>query len=259
MRDLTSLGTWSARRLPLIVRAATPLATVLVIAVVLTTGAYAMWQVRDRHAPSSTSMLAAFDAASPAIEAGTHRTPTADVAPGGSFSQPSLPSTAPAATKNINHPTSQSTIAALPTDSPAPRSVTKSTATPNARPARPAAANTSRMTYDGRRIAPVRTVTMVVTAYSPDERSCGDSADGITASGYSVWTNGMRMVAADKRVLNFGDLVSVPGYNNNKPVPVLDRGGAIKGNRLDLLMPTHEQAMKWGKRTLQVTVWDYVD
>jgi hypothetical protein len=37
--------------------------------------------------------------------------------------------------------------------------------------------------YNGRPIRPVRIERMRVTAYSPDERSCGDSADGITASG----------------------------------------------------------------------------
>jgi 3D (Asp-Asp-Asp) domain-containing protein len=42
-------------------------------------------------------------------------------------------------------------------------------------------------------------------------------------------------------------------------VPVLDRGSAIKGNRLDLLMPTHQAAQAWGRRTLLVTVWRYAD
>jgi hypothetical protein len=40
---------------------------------------------------------------------------------------------------------------------------------------------------------------------------------------------------------------------------VLDRGGAIKGNRLDVLYATHEQAQKWGRQTLEVTVWEYAD
>ena len=100
---------------------------------------------------------------------------------------------------------------------------------------------------------------MLVTAYSPDERSCGDSADGITASGYSVWTNGMNLLAADTNVLPFGTLLTVPGYGNDEPVPVLDRGGKIKGHRLDALFPTHEAAMEWGTRRLDVVVWEYAD
>ena len=113
--------------------------------------------------------------------------------------------------------------------------------------------------YDGRKMRPARTIWMTVTAYSPDWRSCGDSADGITASTKSVWTNGMRMVAADTRVLPMGSLISIPGYVGGEVVPVLDRGGAIKGRRLDVLYPTHEQARQWGVRRLPVVVWEFVD
>jgi 3D (Asp-Asp-Asp) domain-containing protein len=65
------------------------------------------------------------------------------------------------------------------------------------------------------------------------------------------------MVAADRALMPFGTLVSVPGYHGGMPVPVLDRGGAIKGERLDVLLPTHAQALAWGKRTVEVTVWRY--
>ena len=54
--------------------------------------------------------------------------------------------------------------------------------------------------HDGRPIVPVKSVRMRVTAYSPDHRSCGDQADDITASGYSVHTNAGRLVAADRKV-----------------------------------------------------------
>ena len=113
--------------------------------------------------------------------------------------------------------------------------------------------------YNGRPIRPVRIERMRVTAYSPDERSCGDSADGITASGYSVSTNGGFLVAADPKVLPLGSLVSVPGYDSGEVVPVLDVGGAIKGARLDVLFPTHEEAVRWGVRALDVTIWEYAD
>ncbi len=114
-------------------------------------------------------------------------------------------------------------------------------------------------TFDGRPLRPVRTLTMRTTAYSPDERSCGNFADGITASGYSVWTNAGKLVAADTDLLPFGTLVSIPGYHDGKPVPVLDRGAAIKGHRLDLLYPTHDIALQWGVQNLEVVVWEYAD
>ena len=109
--------------------------------------------------------------------------------------------------------------------------------------------------FDGKRVRPVRTIWMRVTAYSPDARSCGKFADGKTATMHSVWTNAMRLVAADTRVLPYGSMISVPGYADGEIVPVLDCGGAIKGMRLDVLMPTHAIARRWGVRDIPVTVW----
>lgn len=113
--------------------------------------------------------------------------------------------------------------------------------------------------FNGRPIKPARQMWMIVTGYSPDARSCGDSADGITATLHSVDTNAHKLVAADPRVLPYGSMLTIPGYDSNLVVPVLDCGSAIKGNRLDLLFPTHEQARQWGKKKLLVTVWAYAD
>jgi len=113
--------------------------------------------------------------------------------------------------------------------------------------------------FDGKLIRPARVIYMTVTGYSPDARSCGEFADGKTATMHSVWTNGMNLVAADPKVLPYWSMISVPGYANAETVPVLDRGGAIKGNRLDLLYPTHELALQWGVRQVPVTVWEFVD
>jgi len=98
---------------------------------------------------------------------------------------------------------------------------------------------------------------MLVTAYCPNACCCGKHANGKTASGHSVRTNGGKLVAADTRILPFGSLVQIPGYDQGNIVPVLDRGGKIKGNRLDLLMPTHAQAKQWGARWVTVSIYDY--
>ena len=119
--------------------------------------------------------------------------------------------------------------------------------------------DTSIRFFNGRPVRPARTIRMKVTAYSPDEESCGDSADGITSSLHSVWTNASKLVAADSRVLPLGSIISVPGYDSGQIVPVLDRGGAIKGRRLDVLYPTHAQARRWGTQNLDVVVWEYAD
>lgn len=113
--------------------------------------------------------------------------------------------------------------------------------------------------FNGRPVRPARQMTMEVTAYSPDWRSCGDSDDGITATLHSVETNGHALVAADPKVLAYGSLLTIPGYDQGRIVPVLDCGGAIKGKRLDVLYSTHARARQWGRRTLKVTVWEYAD
>ncbi|NLL83607.1 MAG: hypothetical protein GX230_05125 [Lentisphaerae bacterium] len=72
---------------------------------------------------------------------------------------------------------------------------------------------------------------------------------GITASGERTRRG---TVAADTAVLPFGTIIQVPGYGYGK---VMDRGGAIKGNRLDLWFSSHDEALKWGRQTVQVKVW----
>jgi 3D (Asp-Asp-Asp) domain-containing protein len=113
--------------------------------------------------------------------------------------------------------------------------------------------------HEGQLLRAVGEMEMEVTAYCADEESCAPFNDGITASGLPVTTNGGRLVAADTDVLPFGTLVSVPGYAQSQPVPVLDRGGAIKGRKLDLLMPDRDEAMQWGRQMVRVIVWEVVE
>jgi len=122
-----------------------------------------------------------------------------------------------------------------------------------------AAQDLSTRWFNGRPVKPVRTISMLVTAYSPDEKSCAGSADGITASLHKVETNAHRLVAADSRILPLGSMITIPGYDSGQVVPVLDRGGKIKGNRLDVLFPTDPEARRWGVRRINVTVWEYAD
>ena len=97
------------------------------------------------------------------------------------------------------------------------------------------------------------TVKMMVTAYCACPKCCGPDAIGLTASGKDVSYNSGKFVAADKQFA-FGTNLVIPGYNDNKPVEVQDRGGAIKGNKLDVFFPTHQEALEWGRRVLDVTV-----
>jgi 3D (Asp-Asp-Asp) domain-containing protein len=99
-----------------------------------------------------------------------------------------------------------------------------------------------------------RVMMMEVTAYCPCTRCCGPKAQGITASGKPVSFNGGRFVAADTRLLKFHTKLVIPGYANDQPVPVIDRGGAIKGHKLDVYFPSHQTARQWGRRKIAVTV-----
>jgi 3D (Asp-Asp-Asp) domain-containing protein len=97
-------------------------------------------------------------------------------------------------------------------------------------------------------------VWMEVTAYCPCKICCGRKASGVTASGKPVSHNRGRFVAADKSVLPFHTLVSVPGYHEGTPVPVIDTGSAITGNRLDVFFRSHQAATEWGRKMLRVRV-----
>lgn len=93
--------------------------------------------------------------------------------------------------------------------------------------------------------------TYIVTAYCPCPKCCGKYGWGYrTASGHKI-QKGDRLVAADRSV-PFGTMLLIPGYNHNKPVPVLDRGGAIKGKRIDVYFDTHQEAKEWGVRKLKI-------
>jgi len=109
--------------------------------------------------------------------------------------------------------------------------------------------------YKGKQYRFVKTILLRVTAYAPDARCCFPYDGTTTASGVPVTTNGGKLAAADTSLIPMHSLVIVPGYARNTPVPVLDRGGAIKGHRLDVLLPTFGQAQSWGVRNLSVKIY----
>jgi 3D (Asp-Asp-Asp) domain-containing protein len=83
-----------------------------------------------------------------------------------------------------------------------------------------------------------------ITAYSPTVEEC-DASPLVTASGKRVYVGG---IAADLRVLPFGSQVIIPGYNNGQPCTVIDTGGAIKGNKIDVFLWGTHEAAHWGRR-----------
>lgn len=90
-------------------------------------------------------------------------------------------------------------------------------------------------------------ITCTVTAYCGCIQCCGKS-DKITASGVMA-TEGIT-VAADTNVLPFDTKIEIDG----NVYTVQDRGGAIKGNRIDIYFESHERALQYGRQTKEVTI-----
>ena len=72
---------------------------------------------------------------------------------------------------------------------------------------------------------------------------------GRTASGLPV---GVGVIAVDPTVIPLGTRVFVPGYG---PAVAADVGSAIKGNIIDLWMPSTAAARAWGRRTVTITIY----
>jgi 3D (Asp-Asp-Asp) domain-containing protein len=72
---------------------------------------------------------------------------------------------------------------------------------------------------------------------------------GRTASGLPV---GVGVIAVDPTVIPLGTRVFVPGYG---PGVAADVGAAIKGNIIDLWMPSTAAARAWGRRTVTITIY----
>lgn len=93
-----------------------------------------------------------------------------------------------------------------------------------------------------------------ITAYDLSFASTGkrpgDRGYGITASGATVTPQ--HTIAADWSVLPKGTKVRIEGFENT--FVVQDTGGAIKGNRIDIYMPSYNDCISFGRQKLFVTV-----
>ena len=85
-----------------------------------------------------------------------------------------------------------------------------------------------------------------VTAYCSCAKCCG-KVTGRTASGTSAKAG--QTVAASGQFA-FGTKLNI----NGKEYTVEDRGGAIQGNRIDIYMNSHAEAIAWGVKYLPVQV-----
>jgi len=104
-------------------------------------------------------------------------------------------------------------------------------------------ATRSRIVGEPKQLGPA--TNYVATAYS---------LRGRTASGRMV---NRGLIAADPSVLPLGSRVRLdhPGYSGE--YLVADTGGAIHGRRIDIWTPSSSEAMRFGRRTVKLTVLSY--
>lgn len=93
---------------------------------------------------------------------------------------------------------------------------------------------------------PTNGTTYKITAYCSCAKCCGKST-GRTASGTQATAG--RTVAAPANFA-FGTKLNIGG----QIYTVEDRGGAIKGNKIDIYVNSHAAALQWGVRYLPVSV-----
>jgi 3D (Asp-Asp-Asp) domain-containing protein len=74
---------------------------------------------------------------------------------------------------------------------------------------------------------------------------------GRTASGVNVRPG---VIAADPRVLPLGTVVHLRAGSYTGTYTVLDTGGRIKGRRVDVYVPTHKEAMRFGRRQVKIKI-----
>lgn len=92
------------------------------------------------------------------------------------------------------------------------------------------------------------TLTVTATAYTAECAGCS----GITATGINLNQNRQaKVIAVDPNVIPLGSKVYVEGYGE---AIAGDTGGAIKGNKIDIHVPTKKEAYNWGVRTVNITV-----
>nr|WP_263324437.1 LysM peptidoglycan-binding domain-containing protein [Neobacillus sp. Marseille-Q6967] len=93
-----------------------------------------------------------------------------------------------------------------------------------------------------------KTITVTATAYTANCEGCS----GITSTGVDLKANpDAKVISVDPNVIPLGTKVYVEGYGY---ATAADTGGAIKGNIIDIFIPTEEAALQWGRKEVKVTI-----
>lgn len=86
---------------------------------------------------------------------------------------------------------------------------------------------------------------------------CDTGCSGVTATGYDVRRtifspSGLRIIAADPRILPLGTIVRISYGSTSFKAVVLDTGGAINGHKIDILVASTKEAFAFGRQNVAV-------
>lgn len=91
-------------------------------------------------------------------------------------------------------------------------------------------------------------ITVEASAYTASCEGCS----GITSTGINLKANpNAKVISVDPTVIPLGSKVYVEGYGE---AIAGDTGGAIKGNRIDVFIPSQQDAINFGVKQLKVTI-----
>lgn len=95
-----------------------------------------------------------------------------------------------------------------------------------------------------------KTLRVSASAYTAYCTGCS----GRTKTGFNLRANpNAKVIAVDPKVIPLGTKVWVEGYGT---AIAADTGGAIKGNKIDVFMPSKKKAYAWGRKKVTIKVYN---
>jgi 3D (Asp-Asp-Asp) domain-containing protein len=94
----------------------------------------------------------------------------------------------------------------------------------------------------------VKVLKVNASAYTVNCKGCS----GITAIGINLKKHpNQKVISVDPKVIKLGTKVYVEGYGY---AIAADKGSSIKGNKIDIFLPSNKAALKWGRKTVNVSI-----
>jgi 3D (Asp-Asp-Asp) domain-containing protein len=113
---------------------------------------------------------------------------------------------------------------------------------------KPAAKKAKTTSSKSSKLKVVKTITVTATAYTANCKRCS----GITATGINLKKHpNLKVISVDPKVIKLGTKVYVEGYGY---AIAGDTGGAMRGKKIDIFVPSYKKAIQWGRKTVKVKI-----